>query len=276
MGIRRWALGMVVILFLLSCSTVMPNNRYFIKLAYNGKAYHGWQWQENAITVQQVLEEALSAIFAGKIAVTGAGRTDTGVHAREFYAHFDHEKHFEDAELKEKIFKLNGFLPADILISDIMRVKDDAHARFSALSRTYEYYISTRKDPFNNELAWLVYGSLDIDEMNKGAAILLEYKDFTSFSKLHTQVNTNNCNVMEAAWKSKDHLLVFNIKADRFLRNMVRAIVGTLVDIGKKKTDIEDLRNIIEAKDRSAAGLSVPAHGLFLANIEYDNGIWIK
>ena len=253
-----------------------PDYRYFVKLSYNGNAYHGWQWQENAITVQQVLEEALSAIFAGKIAVTGAGRTDTGVHAREFYAHFDHEKHFEDAELKEKIFKLNGFLPADILISDIMRVKDDAHARFSALSRTYEYYISTRKDPFNNELAWLVYGSLDIDEMNKGAAILLEYKDFTSFSKLHTQVNTNNCNVMEAVWESKDHLFVFNIKADRFLRNMVRAIVGTLVDIGKKKTDIEDLRNIIEAKDRSAAGLSVPAHGLFLANIEYDNGIWIK
>ena len=176
----------------------------------------------------------------------------------------------------EKIFKLNGFLPADIFISDVLRVKDDAHARFSALSRTYEYYISTRKDPFNNELAWLVYGSLDIDEMNKGAAILLEHKDFTSFSKLHTQVNTNNCNVMEAAWTSKDHLLVFNIKADRFLRNMVRAIVGTLVDIGKKKTDIEDLRNIIEAKDRSAAGLSVPAHGLFLANIEYGNNIWIK
>jgi len=253
-----------------------PDYRYFAKLSYNGKAYHGWQWQDNAITVQQALEEALSVIFTGKIAVTGAGRTDTGVHAREFYAHFDHEKHFEDAELKEKTYKLNGFLPDDIYIYDIAQVKDDAHARFSALSRTYEYIISTRKDPFNSELAWLVYGDLDIEEMNKGAAILLEYTDFTSFSKLHTQVNTNNCNVKEAVWERKDHLIVFNIRADRFLRNMVRAIVGTLVDIGNKKTNIEDLRNIIEARDRSEAGFSVPAHGLFLVNIEYDSSIWIK
>jgi len=252
------------------------NYRYFIKLAYNGKAYHGWQYQENAKTVQQVLEEALSTIFGDKIALTGAGRTDTGVHAREFYAHFDTKKSYSQSELEEKVFKLNGFLPKDIFVSEIFRVDDDVHARFSALSRTYEYLITTRKDPFNDEKAWLVYGDIDIEMMNKGAAILLDYNDFTSFSKLHTQVKTNNCNVMEAHWERNDHLLVFTIKADRFLRNMVRAIVGTLVDLGKGRITLDELKDIIDAKNRSEAGMSVPAHALYLTAIEYDEGICPK
>lgn len=254
----------------------MLNNRYFIKLAYNGKAYHGWQWQDNAISVQQVLEEGISRIFNEKISVTGAGRTDTGVHAREFFAHFDLSALFSQQELAEKVYKLNSFLPKDIFIFDIYPVQKEAHARFDAVSRTYEYIITTRKDPFNHEFAWYFYGELDLDLMNKGAELLLNYTDFTSFSKLHTQVKTNNCKLMEAYWEQRDHLLIFTIKADRFLRNMVRAIVGTLVDVGRGKYNISDLNDIIEAKDRSEAGLSVPAHGLFLVNIEYDNGIWIK
>ncbi len=248
-------------------------NRYFIKLAYNGAAYHGWQWQENAITVQQVLEESLSVIFGTKIEIIGAGRTDTGVHATAFYAHFSHEIDFNKEDLGTKVFKLNSFLPKDIYIYDIFKVKEDAHARFDAISRTYEYMITTRRDPFRNELAWFAFGNLDVERMNKGAAELLNYTDFTSFSKLHTQVKTNNCVIMEAGWKKEDHLLIFKIRADRFLRNMVRAIVGTLVDLGRGKADVNELKRIIEAKDRGEAGLSVPAHGLYLTNVEYPEDI---
>jgi len=247
--------------------------RYFIKLCYNGAAYHGWQWQENAVSVQQVLEAAMETIFGEKLALTGAGRTDTGVHAREFYAHFDLKNGLPKEALSEKVFKLNSYLPKDIYIFDIFPVRDEAHARFDALSRTYEYVITTRRDPFRNDLAWFVYGELDVEKMNSGAALLLDFIDFTSFSKLHTQVKTNNCKLMGAQWKQEDHLLVFSIKADRFLRNMVRAIVGTLVDIGRGRIDNQELIRIIEAKDRSEAGLSVPAHALYLSNIEYDDGI---
>lgn len=246
------------------------NYRYFIKLAYNGKAYHGWQVQDNAISVQQVLEDAFATILGNPISITGAGRTDTGVHARKFYAHFELDKQLSDDEVAGKLYKLNNLLPRDIFIFEIVPVKSDVHARFSAISRTYEYVISTRKDPFNDEFTWLVYHKLDVDKMNEGAAILLEYKDFTSFSKLHTQVKTNNCDVMEAYWKQKGDLLIFTIKADRFLRNMVRAIVGTLVDLGRGKINLEEFRTIIEAKDRSEAGLSVPAKGLYLIDIEYE------
>lgn len=244
-------------------------NRYFIKLAYNGKAYHGWQRQENAISIQQVLEEGVSTIFGHGIDITGAGRTDTGVHATEFYAHFDSENEYSKEILSEKAFKLNSYLPADIYIFNIVQVHPDHHARFSAVSRTYEYHITRRKDPFRRDLAWFIHGELDVDLMNKAAAALKEYRDFTSFSKLHTQVKTNNCHVMDARWEEKDHLLVFNIKADRFLRNMVRAIVGTLVDVGRGKIDLDEFKAIIEAKDRSEAGLSVPAQGLYLVKIEY-------
>lgn len=247
--------------------------RYFVKLAYKGKAYHGWQMQDNAITVQQVLEEAFSTIFDTKIAITGAGRTDTGVHTRKFYAHFDLGKQLSDDELTTRLFKLNSYLPSDIYLFDMFPVKGDTHARFSALSRTYEYLITSRKDPFNTDLAWLVHHELDVDKMNEGAALLSEYTDFTSFSKLHTQVKTNNCDVMMAGWEQKDGLLVFTIQADRFLRNMVRAIVGTLVDLGRKKIDLDEFRSVIEAKDRAEAGLSVPAHGLYLTDIEYPDGM---
>lgn len=244
-------------------------NRYFIKLAYWGAAYHGWQMQNNAITVQQKLEEGLSIMFKQKLSVTGAGRTDTGVHAKEYFAHFDLEETYSAEQLEKIVFKLNGFLPDDIYIDSIFPVPNDAHARFDALSRTYHYIISTRKDPFHTHAAWLVYGSLDVDKMNRGAEILLDYTDFTSFSKLHTDVKTNNCNIMEAYWEQQGHLLLFQIKADRFLRNMVRAIVGTLVDLGKDRMDLDDMKRIIEAKNRSEAGMSVPAHGLYLAKIEY-------
>jgi tRNA pseudouridine38-40 synthase len=244
-------------------------HRYFIKLAYNGKAYHGWQWQSNALTVQQVMEAGASTIFGSKISLTGAGRTDTGVHAREFYAHFDLDLNYNPEELEQKVHQLNGFLPKDICVLGIIPVAPDAHARFDALSRTYEYHITTRKDPFNLEYAWLVQAKLDLDMMNRGAAIIMEYRDFTSFSKLHTQVKTNHCEVMEAGWEQHGHLLVFTIRANRFLRNMVRAIVGTLVDLGRGKMSLEELRAIIEARNRSEAGRSVPAHGLFLARIDY-------
>lgn len=243
--------------------------RYFIKLSYNGSAYHGWQLQDNAVTVQQIIEDGLCKIFGMEISVTGAGRTDTGVHAKIFYAHFDLVEEFHDDVLDKFTFKLNSFLPGDIYIHKIFSVKPDLHARFSALSRTYEYRITTRKDPFSQSDAWYVYGSLDVDIMNEGAAILHEYTDFTSFSKLHTQVKTNNCKIMHAKWERRDHMLIFTIKADRFLRNMVRAIVGTLVDMGREKIDTREFRRIIEAKNRSEAGLSVPAHGLFLIDIEY-------
>ena len=248
-------------------------NRYFIKLAYKGTAYHGWQWQENALSVQQLLEEALSTIFNHEIAVTGAGRTDTGVHAREFYAHFDHDQDFTLSELEEKVYKLNSFLPKDIAVFEIFRVKEDAHARFDALSRTYEYRITTRKDPFNSDSAWYNRADLDVDMMNKGAKILLEYTDFTSFSKLHTEVKTNNCNLKKAGWETKGHLLVFTITADRFLRNMVRSVVGTLIELGRGRISLMEMRSIIEARDRSKAGMSVPAHGLYLVNVEYPEGI---
>ena len=247
-------------------------HRYFIKLAYNGAAYHGWQMQNNALTVQEVLEEGLNKIFHDNIALTGAGRTDTGVHAREFYAHFDHPQSFDKHDLTKKLYKLNSFLPQDIFIYDIFPVRGETHARFDAISRTYQYIITTRKDPFNNEFAWFVYYDLDIARMNEGAQILLDYTDFTSFSKHHTQVKTNNCKLMEANWEKHDHLLIFTIKADRFLRNMVRAIVGTLVDLGRGRINADELKKIIEAKDRTEAGLSVPAQGLFLTNVEYPEG----
>jgi len=247
--------------------------RYFIKLAYNGTAYHGWQVQNNATTVQEVIEDGMRRIFEKRIPLVGAGRTDAGVHAREFYAHFDYDFAMKERELQKKTYKLNSFLPKDISISSIFRVQDDMHTRFDAISRTYEYIICTRKDPFINDFAWFVVPDLDVDLMNEGSKMLMEYDDFTSFAKLHSQSKTNHCNVMEAKWEVRNHMLVFNIKADRFLRNMVRAIVGTLVELGQAKIDLDELRRIIEAKDRSEAGYSVPAQGLYLKKIEYPDEI---
>jgi len=247
--------------------------RYFIKLAYNGANYHGWQIQENAISVQQVIEKGLMLLLGEKTGVTGAGRTDTGVHAREMYAHFDFRNIPPDM-IKKLTAKLNNYLPPDIVIFDIFPVKSEAHARFSALSRTYQYFIRQKKDPFSNDLSYYLFGDLDIDIMNKGAEILMGYDDFTSFSKVHTDVKTNICKITEAFWKRENNKLVFTITADRFLRNMVRAIVGTLLDLGKHKIDLEEFKSIVESKDRSKAGFSVPANALFLTRVVYPDDIY--
>ena len=243
-------------------------HRYFIKLAYNGSGYHGWQIQENAHTVQQELNEKLSLMLNEEISLTGCGRTDTGVHAREFYAHFDVQQVLDSPV--DRAFRLNAFLPGDIVIYEVFEVPQDFHARFDALSRTYKYYISRQKDPFSTGLSYYYHAPLDISKMKEACSFLLEYTDFTSFSKLHTQTKTNNCRIFEAYWEEHGHMLVFTIKADRFLRNMVRAVVGTLLEIGKGKLQVQDMRRIIEAKDRSQAGFSVPAEGLFLEKVEYD------
>ncbi|MCF8299202.1 MAG: tRNA pseudouridine(38-40) synthase TruA [Saprospiraceae bacterium] len=249
-------------------------NRYFIQLSYNGANYHGWQLQDNSISVQQVLNEAISLLLNSNISITGVGRTDTGVHAKEFYAHFDYEN-INEEQSKQLVYKLNKFLPNDISIKKIVPVKNDANARFDAISRTYKYYISLNKNPFFDLLSYYLYGELDVDKMNEAAKVLFDYNDFTSFSKTGTQVKTNNCKIYHAAWEQNDEMLVFTIKADRFLRNMVRAIVGTLLDIGRGKIDILEFRNIIESKNRSDAGYSVPAKALFLTKIEYPDSIFL-
>jgi tRNA pseudouridine38-40 synthase len=246
--------------------------RYFIELSYNGKAYHGWQNQPNAISVQEVVEDALSKLLQTKIDVVGAGRTDAGVHAEQLFAHFDYEEPFDSEKL---IFKLNSFLPKDISVQNIFHVKADAHARFDALSRTYNYKISLKKDVFNNEGSYYLKHDLNIDKMNEAAKILFDYRDFKCFSRSNTDVKTYHCDIMLAEWKKVNNQLIFTIKADRFLRNMVRAIVGTMLDIGSGKTTIEEFHQIIKSRDRSKAGASIPAHGLYLSKIEYDNTIFI-
>jgi tRNA pseudouridine38-40 synthase len=243
--------------------------RYFIELSYNGKAYHGWQIQPNAISVQEVLEHALSTVLQSEISIMGAGRTDAGVHASQMFAHFD----FDDLVDDNLVFKLNSFLPDDIAIHTVFQVNDEAHTRFDAISRTYIYKISQKKNVFNTDLAYTLFNHLNIDAMNNACEILLTYNDFQCFSKVHTDVKTYHCNIMFAHWDFKADQLVFTIKADRFLRNMVRAIVGTMINIGLGKIKTEDLHQIIKSKDRSKAGFSVPAHGLYLTTIEYPNTI---
>lgn len=241
--------------------------RYFIHLAYNGANYCGWQIQPQSPSVQAELERCLSLKLGQTIEVTGCGRTDTGVHARNYYAHFDLEGELKDCQ--DLTYRLNMFLPADIVVYRIWEVSPELHARFDALSRTYHYYITPVKNPFHQNDAYFFYGALDVPKMQQAADALKEYTDFTSFSKLHTQVKTNNCKIMEARWFEQDGLLVFRIKADRFLRNMVRAIVGTLLEVGKGKMSLEEFRNVIECKDRCSAGESVPAHALFLEEVDY-------
>lgn len=249
------------------------STRYFIFISYRGTSYHGWQVQPNGITVQKILEEALSVVLNEKISTTGAGRTDTGVHAMIFCAHFDCNTEDLDTR-KNLIYKLNSYLPKDVSVSHIRKVRDDANARFSAISRTYKYYISREKDPFTDGSSWYIQGKMDVDAMNKSASLLFKYSDFTSFSKLHTDVKTNYCRIDEAYWEEKDNMLIFTIRADRFLRNMVRAIVGTMVDIGMGKKTLREFEVIITAKDRCRAGKSAPAQGLFLTGIEYPEGIY--
>ncbi|OFY90221.1 MAG: tRNA pseudouridine(38-40) synthase TruA, partial [Bacteroidetes bacterium RIFOXYA2_FULL_33_7] len=235
------------------------NTRYFIELAYKGTKYFGWQIQPNSVSVQAELTKCISILLAEEISITGAGRTDTGVHARFFIAHFDSKQHDLDQQ-ENLIFKCNRFLSPDISIYKIYKVKHDAHARFDAISRTYEYHISRIKNPFLTEYSHYVYGKIDVKKMNEAADILFEYEDFTSFSKLHTDTKTNLCKIIYAKWEERDDsLLVFKIRANRFLRNMVRAITGTLLDVGLGKLSIQDFRNIIEAKNRCEAGSSMPA-----------------
>jgi tRNA pseudouridine38-40 synthase len=250
------------------------NSRYFIFLSYKGTSYHGWQVQPNSITVQKILDEALSVILRHDISTTGAGRTDTGVHALVFCAHFNSSEPDLDTK-KNFVYRLNSYLPKDISVSRVRKVKVDASARFGALSRTYTYYISRQKDPFNEDSSWDLHGDIDIKKMNKAGDILLKHTDFTSFSRLHTDVKTNNCRVMNALWEEKGNQLVFTIKADRFLRNMVRAIVGTMVNVGFGKITVKEFEEIIKAKNRGKAGRSAPAKGLFLTGIEYPEDIFV-
>jgi tRNA pseudouridine38-40 synthase len=243
--------------------------RYFIRLAYNGKNYHGWQIQENALTVQDVITRAVQLIWNKDFAMIGCGRTDTGVNATQFYAHFDLEEEKSLKELDELTRRLNRYLPDDIVIYSIFPVHSDLHSRYDAISRTYEYHIHTLKDPFLNESSWFVHLRLDIELMNRGGDIIKEYLDFTSFSKANVKRKTNLCKISKAHWELSGHRLIFTITADRFLHDMVRAIVGTLIDLGRHKISIEDLRLIIESKNRCSAGESVPAKGLYLTNVEY-------
>jgi tRNA pseudouridine38-40 synthase len=252
--------------------------RYFIELAYKGTNYHGWQYQPEANSVQETINKALSLLLKTTIDIVGAGRTDTGVHAKQMYAHFDFDTKIDTPQL---VHKLNSFLPKDIVVFDIFKVADEAHARFDATKRTYEYHIHTMKDAFENDGSYQFNLPLDIDKMNEACKILFKHNDFECFSKVNTDVRTFNCVIFEANWtrggaeqsgaKQQGNKIVFTIAADRFLRNMVRAIVGTMINIGTGKITLADFEKIIESKDRSQAGFSVPAHGLYLTKIEYNN-----
>ncbi|MBU2927411.1 tRNA pseudouridine(38-40) synthase TruA [Winogradskyella psychrotolerans] len=247
--------------------------RYFLELSYNGKAYHGWQNQPNAISVQEVLENALSTILKTEISIMGAGRTDTGVHASQMFAHFDYEGDFKSIDI---VYKLNSFLPKDIAISSVFEVKPEMHARFYATSRTYNYKVSTSKNVFDYDFAYQMQMPLDVEKMNEACQLLFQYKDFQCFSKTNTDVKTYNCDIKEAFWTQHKDQLVFTITADRFLRNMVRAIVGTMINIGLGKMKVEELHTVIASKNRSEAGFSVPAHGLYLVKIVYPENIKIN
>lgn len=241
--------------------------RYFLELSYDGTDYCGWQIQPHSPSVQETINKALSLILRQEIYVVGCGRTDTGVHASHFIAHFD--ALIVNFTLEKLLYKLNCLLPFSIAIHNIFEVKEGAHARFGALSREYKYFINIRKDPFTHNYAYKPNFIPDIDKMNKACNILFNYIDFTSFSKLHTDAKTNNCKIMKAEWEAVDNQLIFTIKADRFLRNMVRAIVGTLLEIGRDRLTIDGLKHIIESKNRNNAGVSVPGKALFLHEIDY-------
>ena len=251
--------------------------RYFIELAYKGTNYHGWQYQPGVVSVQETINKSLSILLKTNIDIVGAGRTDTGVHAKQMFAHFDSEVELKENQL---IQKLNSFLPNDIAVNALIKVTDEAHARFDATKRTYQYHIHTAKDVFEKEGSYFFQTPLDIKKMNAACKILFKHSDFECFSKVNTDVKTFNCVIFEANWKliktqksqgnKGVNKLVFTISADRFLRNMVRAIVGTMLNIGAGKINIDDFERIIESKDRSQAGFSVPAHALYLTKIDYE------
>ncbi|KAA6324149.1 tRNA pseudouridine synthase A [termite gut metagenome] len=246
--------------------------RYFIYLSYDGTNYHGWQIQPNGISIQECVEKTLSILLRVETKVVGAGRTDAGVHALLMVAHFDYEGKLPDLFIE----KLNGLLPSDISVYKVCRVREDAHARFDASARIYRYYISMGKCPFYKQYRYWVHGEIDFDRMNEAAQTLLDYSDFTSFSKLHTNVKTNLCGITRADWMREDEITwVFTIRADRFLRNMVRAIVGTLFEVGRRRWSVEDFRRVIEQRDRCKAGGSVPGYALFLADVEYEENVFL-
>ena len=246
----------------------MNNQRYFIELSYNGTNFHGWQVQPNAISIQEHIDRALKVYFRQNIETVGCGRTDAGVHARQFFAHFDVENVSQEKVLNS-ISGLNALLPYEIAIYKIFKVEADAHARFDATERSYEYHFHFFKNPFLLNQSWLVKGELDIDLMNEAASYILEFTDFSCFSKSNTQTFTNNCKVTRAKFEKTKDGLVFHISADRFLRNMVRAIVGTLIKVGRKEIEPDFIKQIINSKNRSMAGQSVPACGLYLTSIKY-------
>ncbi len=249
-------------------------HRYFIQIAYNGAAYNGWQIQPNGNTVQQQLQDGLLAIAGIRGGVTGCGRTDAGVHASNFYAHFNSEVAFTEEELTKLEFRLNRFLPQDIAVFSIVPVVAGAHARYSATWRQYEYLIIRKKDPFNFHHAYSVNGDLDIGKMNKAAALMSGRHDFQCFSKVNTQVNNYFCNIKHVLWEEQGHILKFTIRSDRFLRNMVRAVVGTLLDVGRGKISRTEFQQILNSRNRSEAGYSVPAKGLTLTGVGYPKEIY--
>ena len=247
--------------------------RYFIRFAYDGTAYCGWQVQPNGLSVQEVLTKALCTILRTEdIEIVAAGRTDAGVHARNMVAHFDVEDRLPAG--LDLVNKLNSLLPSDISVIVIREVKPEVHARFDALSRRYEYHLVLQNDVFRHPFAMRIYHPLDFDRMNEAAKILFEFTDFTSFSKVHTDVKTNNCKIMAARWEQREDEWIFIVEADRFLRNMVRAIVGTLLEVGRGKMTIDEFRQVIDAKNRCNAGSSVPAKGLFLVEVAYPENIY--
>ena len=257
----------------------MESKRYFIRFSYDGTAYHGWQIQPNSVSVQETLQGALSTLLRREVEVVGAGRTDAGVHARMMVAHFDWPSQQENSQLStfnsqldcsQLVYKLNKLLPPDIAVQEVYPVAADLHARFSATSRTYHYFIHLAKSPFLRPYSWYVYTTLDFSRMNEAARLLLDYEDFTSFSKTHTDAKTNLCRVTHAVWEeTEDGGWRFTITANRFLRNMVRAIVGTLVEVGRGRMTIDEFRQVIESRNRCVAGESVPGHALFLVDIQY-------
>lgn len=242
-------------------------------MAYDGARYHGWQIQPNGSSVQETLQDALSVVLRRPTAVTGAGRTDTGVHARVMIAHFDYEYEGDDRRMIDGDWltdKLNRLLPPDISVSRVVPVAQDAHARFDATSRTYHYYVHVGKSPFLRAYSCRLYKALDFERMNEAARTLFDYTDFTSFSKVNTDTKTNNCKIMKAEWvQVGENEWRFEIRADRFLRNMVRAIVGTLVEVGRGKLTVQGFRDVIEGKNRCGAGESMPGNALFLVDVTY-------
>lgn len=246
--------------------------RYFMDLSFKGTCYHGWQRQPNASSVQSEIERSLKVLLHDEIKTTGAGRTDTGVHARKFTAHFDTD-HLLPQSPSDFIYKMNAILPRDIAITSVYPVKADSHARYSAVSRTYKYTISNVKDPFSPDYSWFYPFKPDLDLLNRASCEIIKFNDFKSFAKLHSDVKTHYCKIFFAEWIIEEGKIIFTITANRFLRNMVRAIVGTLIEIGRGKKSIEELYRIIEGHERSLAGFSVPAQGLMLYDIEYPGNI---